>query len=61
MGAIPAGEEKFYESLQPRLIKIRKRGHTIKRLTVDSEHRGFRFVRVWVRGEEAPYTWHHPV
>lgn len=58
--AVPVGEEKFYESLRHRLIKIRKRGCVIKRLAVEPEHQGFRFVRVWVEGDSAPYTWNHP-
>lgn len=56
-GAVPVGEEKFYESLRHRLIKMRKRGCVIKRLAVEPERQGFRFVRVWAEGESMPYTW----
>lgn len=59
--AIPAGEERFYKSLQGRLIKLMKRtGKSVEWFMVEPERAGFRFVRVWVEGESAPYTWNHP-
>lgn len=60
-GAVPKGEEQFYENLRHRLIEIVKRdGKSIERLVVEPEHDGYRFVRAWVEGESRPYTWNQP-
>lgn len=58
--AIPAGEEKFYESILNKVNAIRLRHcEGLDRLVVQPERNGSRVVQVWIDGET--YTWSQSV
>jgi hypothetical protein len=57
-------DDIFYASVWARVIEKARAGYKMERLWMDPpeiiDGERFRFVRLWVEGEQEPYTWQHP-